>query len=139
MHKRIALISLAIATTVGIVSVALSTNPTEKTTLPQASTPQEPQKATVKYGCGGFKKFLAEKLGLSEEQIAQIRALKQDFKSQMRNMPPEERKAKWQEFKEQVRNVLTPEQRAKWDELKAQWKVKRAQGHLKKIGGFIKT
>ncbi len=132
MSKRLALISLTVAVAVGIVSIALSTNPTNKPNAPQVSAPQESGKATPKQVCRGFKRFLAEQLGLSDEQIAQIRALKQNFKSQIRSLPPEERKAKWQElkqeFKEQVRNILTPEQRAKWDELKAQWKAKKAVG-----------
>jgi Spy/CpxP family protein refolding chaperone len=143
MSKRVTLFLIAVVVTIGFVSVALSTNPTDKPSAPQVSAPQEPGKAPAKQGCRGFKRFLAAQLGLSEDQIAQIRALKQNFKAQLRSLPPEERRARFQElkqeFREKVRSILTPEQRAKWDELKARWKAWRAEGRLKKIGNFIRT
>lgn len=57
------------------------------------------------------------KLNLSDDQKAQMKALRESMKPQMQ--------AQRQRFEQQLAQVLTPEQKAKLDSMKAEWKQHR--------------
>lgn len=73
-------------------------------------------------------KFLAEKLGLTEDQKTKIKAILEDEMKAGRAIHEDkalDKKAKWAKMeenrkthREQIRAVLTPEQQKKFDELK---------------------
>jgi Spy/CpxP family protein refolding chaperone len=62
---------------------------------------------------------LKEKLGLSDEQAAQVKSIYESKKDKMEALKTE--------TDGQVSAVLTPEQNAKYDALKAEWKEKREE------------
>ncbi|MBV6503753.1 MAG: hypothetical protein AKCLJLPJ_01847 [Fimbriimonadales bacterium] len=124
--SKSSVIAVGVLSAVGLVALAMAAN-TGQQSDPKAKShaEHEAHKAQKEHGsahqghCGQMKARFAEELGLSEDQIQRIQAIKEKAKQFAKSATPEERKAKWAELKAELDSVLTPEQRAKLAELKA--------------------
>jgi len=83
---------------------------------------KSPARAGAKGGGPGAGE-LAEHLGLSADQRAQVAAIMQKQREQMQALAPEDRREKGRAIREEgttaINAVLTPEQRSKWAEMRA--------------------
>lgn len=71
---------------------------------------------------GKFRERMAQ-LGLSDDQKAQLKAMR------------EEGKGKRQQIQEEIRQVLNPDQQARFDELRAERKARRKERRAQRRGG----